>query len=778
MNATRPCGAGAPHESFDVLCFSHLRWGFVWQRPQHLMSRCAESHRVFFIEEPVSSTSGAHLDTRTEDGVVIVVPHLPELSPAEASSIQAVLVQELLRSERVEDYVLWFYTPMAVGLTEALVPRAVVYDCMDELSAFAGAPPEMRSAEAQLLKKADVVFAGGPSLYEAKRHLHPRVHLFPSTVDVSHFAQARKHLAEPPELAGIPHPRLGFIGVIDERLDIELVAALATRRPDWQLVLVGPVVKIDEAVLPRGPNIHYLGAKQYADLPVYLAACDVALMPFALNDATRFISPTKTPEYLAAGLPVVSTPIADVVQSYGEDGLVRIASNASGFVRACDEAMREDRAAAQRRADAHLTESSWDFTWADMHSLVLKAARPAVPHRPPFRPGPGFDALVVGAGFAGAVFAERLATETGKRVLLVDRRPHIGGNAYDEYDDAGILVHRYGPHIFHTNSRDVFDYLSQFTEWRPYEHRVVASVDGLLVPFPINIDTVNLLYNLNLCADEFERFLAERAEPREPVATSEDVVVSKVGKELYLKFFRNYTRKQWGIDPAQLDSSVTARVPTRASRDSRYFTDVYQAMPRHGYTRMFQRMLAHSDIKVLLNTDYRELRIPSSCDLMVYTGPIDDFFDSRHGKLPYRSLDFRFQTHDVETHQPAAVVNYPNEHAYTRVTEFKYITGQVHPRTTLVYEYPTDDGDPYYPVPQPENAELYAQYRRLAEETRDTLFVGRLATYRYYNMDQVVAQSLAAFRRLRHRQTEEVQPNGASPAGALGWSRVHGKSRP
>jgi UDP-galactopyranose mutase len=333
-------------------------------------------------------------------------------------------------------------------------------------------------------------------------------------------------------------------------------------------------------------------------------------------------------------------------------------------------------------------------------------------------------------------------------VLVVDKRPHIGGNAFDHYDDAGVLVHRYGPHIFHTNCRDVFDYLSQFTQWRPYEHRVLASVDGRLVPFPINLDTINDLYNLDLSPPEFDAFLAERAEERKPLRTSEDVVVSTVGRELYLKFFRNYTRKQWGLDPSELDASVTSRVPTRNSRDSRYFTDVYQAMPLHGYTRMFERILDHPNIKLLLNADYRELEGVVSHDLMVYTGPIDEFFDLRYGKLPYRSLDFRFETHDAPVFQPAPVVNYPNEHPYTRCTEFKYLTGQDHPRTTVVYEYPTDVGDPYYPVPRPENAAIYAQYKELAGEQRGTVFVGRLATYRYYNMDQVVAQSLAAFRRL------------------------------
>jgi UDP-galactopyranose mutase len=309
-------------------------------------------------------------------------------------------------------------------------------------------------------------------------------------------------------------------------------------------------------------------------------------------------------------------------------------------------------------------------------------------------------------------------------------------------------VHQYGPHIFHTNSKDVFDYLSQFTSWRPYEHRVRASVDGRLVPMPINLDTINELYGLSLSSSELEEFFASLAEPVDQIRTSEDVVVSKVGRELYLKFFRNYTRKQWGLDPSELDASVTSRVPTRTSRDDRYFTDVYQAMPLHGYTRMFERILDHPNIKVLLQTDYREIDGVIPYDELVYSGPIDEFFDLRYGKLPYRSLEFRFETRDVPVAQPAAVINYPNEHPYTRVTEFKYLTGQDHPKTTLVYEIPTDEGDPYYPVPQPENGELYKAYKALADETRGVHFVGRLATYKYYNMDQVVAQALATHRRI------------------------------
>jgi UDP-galactopyranose mutase len=359
-----------------------------------------------------------------------------------------------------------------------------------------------------------------------------------------------------------------------------------------------------------------------------------------------------------------------------------------------------------------------------------------------------FDYLIVGAGFAGSVLAERLARDAGKEVLIIDKRPHIGGNAYDHYNDHGILVHRYGPHIFHTNSADVFDYLSRFTVWRQYEHRVLASVDGQLVPIPINLDTVNRLYGLNLTSFQVEQFFASVAEPREKVKTSEDVIVSKVGRELYEKFFRNYTRKQWGLDPSELDSSVTSRVPTRTNRDDRYFTDVYQAMPLHGYTRMFENMLDHPKIRILLNTDYRDVRELVPFREMIYTGPIDEYFDYIYGKLPYRSLEFRHETINAPVYQPAPVVNYPNEHPYTRVTEFKYLTGQEHPKTSIVYEYPRSEGDPYYPVPRPENSELYKQYQTLAAATENVHFVGRLATYKYYNMDQVTAQALTTYKKI------------------------------
>jgi UDP-galactopyranose mutase len=365
-----------------------------------------------------------------------------------------------------------------------------------------------------------------------------------------------------------------------------------------------------------------------------------------------------------------------------------------------------------------------------------------------------FDYLIVGAGFAGSVLAERLATQANKKVLILDKRDHIGGNAYDHFNTDGILIHKYGPHIFHTNSKEVFEYLGQFTPWRPYEHKVLGSVDGQLVPIPINLNTINQLYGLHLSSAEVENFFASRAEKVAGIKTSEDVVVSKVGRELYEKFFRGYTKKMWDLDPSELDASVTARVPTRINRDNRYFTDTYQAMPLYGYTTMFQNMLKHPNIKVMLNTDYKEIIDLIPYQSLIFTGPVDEYFNYCYGKLPYRSLEFKFETIDQEVFQPTGTVNYPNEQLYTRITDFKYLTGQKHPKTAIVYEFPKAEGDPYYPVPRPENAELYKKYQQLASSMTNTYFVGRLATYKYYNMDQVVAQALTTFKKIMQGQPE------------------------
>ncbi|HUQ35581.1 MAG TPA: UDP-galactopyranose mutase [Aestuariivirga sp.] len=363
-----------------------------------------------------------------------------------------------------------------------------------------------------------------------------------------------------------------------------------------------------------------------------------------------------------------------------------------------------------------------------------------------------FDWLVVGAGFAGSVLAERLASQRNDRVLLIDRRPHIGGNAFDTHNAVGILIHRYGPHIFHTNSEAIVEYLSQFTQWRPYEHRVLARVDGQLVPIPINRDTVNKVYGLSLCSDvAVEQFFANRAETVQDIRSSEDVVVNKVGRDLYEKFFRGYTRKQWGVDPSELDKSVTARVPVRTNTDDRYFGDTFQQMPLLGYTEMFKKMLDNPNISVELETDFSQIRDQVRYKRLIFTGPIDEYFDFCFGKLPYRSLRFDHQTIDQEWFQPVAVVNYPQTEDYTRITEYKHLTGQLHAKTSITYEYPTDEGDPYYPVPRAENQALYKKYEKLVIARKDVWFAGRLATYQYYNMDQVVGQALATFRKINEQ---------------------------
>jgi UDP-galactopyranose mutase len=364
---------------FDLVCLSHLRWDFVYQRPQHLLSRFGRERRVFFIEEPVFDAEVPQFEVNNrEERVWVAVPHLPanswngNASEAIGAELRA-LIDEFISEQRLDSYLLWYYTPMALPFTRHLDPLLVVYDCMDELSAFKGASPEMKNREAELFNRADLVFTGGQSLYEAKCGLHPRVHLFPSSVDTDHFAKARRPLAEPPDQVGIPHPRLGFFGVIDERMDLELLDGIASARPDWQIVMIGPMVKIDPAHLPRRTNIHYLGGKAYRDLPYYIAGWSVALLPFAINDSTRFISPTKTPEYMAAGKPVVSTPIRDVVSPYGEMGMVRIGETVEQFIEAIESAIEEESDERLRRGDEWLAQMSWDRTWGRMRSLITEA---------------------------------------------------------------------------------------------------------------------------------------------------------------------------------------------------------------------------------------------------------------------------------------------------------------------------------------------------------------------------------------------------------------------
>jgi UDP-galactopyranose mutase len=757
-----------PELDFALICFSHLRWDFVWQRPQHLMRRFALDGCVLFWEEPEFGAPGTDpelLVRQVGQNIKVAIPRLPaDLQTDERDNTLWALLKTAVRGLGGQPLIRWYYTPMMLPFSIKLPAACTVYDCMDELASFRFAAPELVERERQLFEAADLVFTGGYSLYEAKRKFHRSVHPFPSSVDRAHFSSARTFRCALPDRAGTA-PRLGFFGVIDERMDLSLLAGVAAARPDWQIEIVGPIVKIDESELPRASNIIYSGQRRYEDLPLLAAGWDVALMPFALNDSTRFISPTKTPEYLAAGLPVVSTPVTDVVRHYGHLDAVGIASGVSAFVAACERALALTRSSESGwldEVDRLLGSQSWDATASGMSAhlrpFVAKTRRTTPPRR-------HYDCLVVGAGFAGSVMAERLAADAGLRVLLIDRRDHIAGNAFDMLDAAGILIHRYGPHVFHTNSAEIFEYLSRFTAWRPYEHRVLANVGDRLVPIPINRITLNQLYGLALTSDEdVSAFLASRAIPCPTIRNSEDAVLAQVGRELYETFFRGYTRKQWGMDPSQLDKSVTSRVPTRTDEDDRYFSDRFQAMPAQGYTAMFRRMLAHAGIDTLLGVDFQEIKECISFDRLVFTGPIDEYFGYCYGKLPYRSLEFRHETKDVEWFQKTGVVNYPSEAVpYTRITEYKHLTGQLAPKTSITYEYPRAHGDPYYPVPCPENQALFARYQALADATSNVLFVGRLATYRYYNMDQIVGQALASYR--RHRQ-EIVSRFSRSASGA------------
>lgn len=356
-----------------------------------------------------------------------------------------------------------------------------------------------------------------------------------------------------------------------------------------------------------------------------------------------------------------------------------------------------------------------------------------------------FDYIVVGAGLAGLTAAERIASELNKRVLVIEKRTHIGGNVYDSYNEDGILVHNYGPHTFHTDDKAVFDYILNFTEWHDYQHRVLSYVDGQFVPMPISLETINRLYNLNLSEDEMEAFMESRKEKIGEIRSSEDVVLSQGGRDLYEKFFRQFTIKQWGISPAELDPSVIKRIPFRKNRDTRYFTDRYQGNPKHGYTKMCENMIKNKNISLLLNTDYKDVIGQLGYKKLIYTGPVDYYFDYRYGRLLYRSIRFEFETHDMESYQQTASSRYPMDYDYTRITEFKKMTGQKHPKTTICKEYPCFGEEPYYPYPAREWKELAFKYRKLAEKEENVIFLGRLAEYRYYDMDDVIKRALEVF---------------------------------
>lgn len=350
--------------------------------------------------------------------------------------------------------------------------------------------------------------------------------------------------------------------------------------------------------------------------------------------------------------------------------------------------------------------------------------------------------VIVGAGIAGITVAQQLANKYDQPILLIEKRNHIGGNIYDCFNDDGILIHQYGPHIFHTNHKHVYDYLSRFTKWNDFQHRVLTYVDGNYLPMPISLETLNQLYHLNLSADDMKAFIEKRCERIEHIQTSEDVALSKAGRDIYEKFFKNYTMKQWGCDPSELDPSVISRIPFRYNRDTRYFADRYQGMPKYGYTKMCEAMLKHKNIHVLLQCDFHEIQKEITYDKLIYTGSVDQFYDYKYGELLYRSLDFRFETYDMEAYQQAPVVNYPNDYDYTRITEFKQLTWQKHHKTTIVKEFPGFGKEPYYPYPTKEWKEKFALYKALMDQETNVYFIGRLAEYQYYNMDVIVDKAL------------------------------------
>lgn len=359
-----------------------------------------------------------------------------------------------------------------------------------------------------------------------------------------------------------------------------------------------------------------------------------------------------------------------------------------------------------------------------------------------------FKYVIVGAGLAGITMAERIANVLDEKVLIIEKRNHIGGNIYDSYNEEGILIHNYGPHIFHTNDKEVYHYLSGFTKWNDFWHRVLTYVDGNLIPMPITVETINQLYNLNLDCSQVEEFLRKQAVDRKEIKTSKDVALSKVGQDIYEKIFESYTKKQWGIDPAELDTSVISRIPIRLNRDTRYFNDKYQGMPSHGYTKMCEKMIANKNIKIMLNADYKEVIDDINYDTLIYTGATDEFYQYKYGKLSYRSINFVFETYDKQAYQEAPVVNYPNDYDYTRITEFKKLSWQEHKKTTICKEFPCAEGEPYYPFPTKECKAQYALYEEEMKKESKVIFIGRLAEYRYYNMDAVVRRALDTFEQL------------------------------
>ncbi len=530
-----------------IVCFSHLRWNFVFQRPQHVLSRLSASREVFYVEEPVFKDAAEPrlADAKVLENVTVLCAHLPAERRHEAEEMQRRLLSAFLRERRILDAIFWYYTPMAFPWTDPLPHSMCVYDCMDELSMFAFAPDVLQEREAALLAKASVVFTGGRSLYYRKRRHHRNVQCFPSAVDAGHFRP--RSLPEPDDLAAIGRPRFGFYGVVDERFDCRLLGDVALLRPHWQFVIVGPIAKIDPQSLPRRENIHYIGQRSYDELPAHLHHWDIAMLPFALNDATRFISPTKTLEYLAARKPVISTPIADVVDPYGKDGLVGIASGALEFVAIAEDVLKRGLRARWFACDRSRRRRAFVGRNGCGHAQRIGRRRTASRTRMKH-----FDYLIVGAGFAGAVLAERLANDAGKTVLArrpapAHRRQRVRRSQCGRSADPPLRP----AHLSHEFGRGVRLFGRVSRSGAPTNTACWQALMGNCCPMPINLDTINRLYGLELREHEVEAFLAARAERVEKIRTSEDAVVSRIGRDLYEKFFKYYTRKQWGLDPSR-----------------------------------------------------------------------------------------------------------------------------------------------------------------------------------------------------------------------------------
>lgn len=800
-------------QSYDLVVFSHLRWDFVTQRPQHLIERFSMSSRVIFVEEPIAYTQENYGEVKK----IVLSPNLVVLQPRMKLTDYPKLLTpflQKLQKNAAQAPILWFYSPAFISMVESLDSSLVVYDCMDELSSFKGASPLLITQENSLLQKADLVFTGGKSLYEAKLKKHANVYCFPSSVDQRHFEKALfSNTKVPDEMSKIPSPIVGYYGVLDERLDWELIKSTAQLLPEVSFVFIGPLAKISETDLPREQNLYYLGQKAYEELPNYLKSFSVAFMPFVLNQATTFISPTKTLEFMAAQKPIVSTAIYDVARQYREQ--VKIISSPTTAAAAIRAYLSETPAATAIRSALQnqvVTATSWDTTAQEMVELMMSALEdrlevvptesewpslhnrnwsdfselrspnvPTITNLPnlpvvwsPLLSRKPADILIIGAGISGAVLAERYAA-SGKKVLIIEKRDHIAGNCYDYYNEAGILVSKYGAHLFHTNYDDVWKYVKRFGDWYKYEHKVLAKVDGQLVPVPVNIKTVNMLLGTNIRnKKQMKAWLAENQVKNAHPSNGQEAALARVGPILYEKIFKNYTKKQWDKYPEELDASVLNRIPVRSDFDDRYFSDTYQFLPKGGYTKLFKKMLIHPNIQILRNTDYFDVRddLPEF-EKVFYTGPIDQFFDfkfSLEEKLEYRSITFVHETLNQEFFQENSVVNYPNDEEFTRIVEYKHITGQKHPQTTIVKEYTSDEGEPYYPVPNPRNQAIYNRYKKEAEKLTNIYFVGRLANYKYFNMDQAFKNALDLFAKLQDTKQKSASAQDFSAASRAALS--------